>query len=389
MRILCHAQSLSGVGHFVRMHAIASGLCAAHEVHLADGGRPVPAARAPLEPARVSLPRLARVDGRVCAHAGDRRQHELFTTRARVLAEAAERIRPDVVLVDHYPFGKWELTPEIGALAEAARRASPGVHVVCSLRDVVRHGRFEVASREEFEAGVLARLAAQFDAVWVHGDPAFTCLEEHFPRAAELPVPVRYTGFVSPPPPGPAGRPCDAPPFAVLSCGGGARSLPFQLDAVAAFRRLHAAGALGAMTLEVFAGAFATAGEQEALREAAGGGPVTVRAFSSDFAGRLAASALSISRAGYNTTALLLRAGVPAVVAPDPVMSDQAPRARRLAELELASLVEGDPPGADPIAAAIEAALARPAPRHGFDLEGVAGTRALVERRAGVERACR
>jgi predicted glycosyltransferase len=388
VRILCHAQSLSGVGHSVRMRAIASGLAAAHEVHLADGGRPVPHAPAPFAPTPVPLPRLARVDGGVRGERGAPAPAALFAARARALADAALRLRPDVVLVDHHPFGKWELSQEIGALADAARRARPGARVVCSLRDVVRHGRFEVASRAAWEAGVLARLAAHFDAVWVHGDPAFTRLDEHFGRAAELPVPVRYTGFVSPPPP-PAARPPGAPRHAVLSCGGGARSLPFLRAAIAAFRRLHARGALGALRLEVFAGAFATAQDEAALRAAAEGGPVALHRFTPEFPGRLAASALSISRAGYNTSALLLRTGVPAVVVPDPVMSDQVPRARRLAARGLVALVEGEPPGEDALAGAIEAALARPAPRHGFDLEGVAGTGVELERLAGVARACR
>lgn len=375
MRILCHGQALSGVGHFVRMHAIASGLSAAHEVHLVEGGRPVPVGRAPVAPARIPLPRLARVDGRVHALGADGSDAEpVLAERALSLAEAAARIRPDVVLVDHHPFGKWELDAEIAALAAAAHRARPGARVVCSLRDIAPHGRFEALPRADFEAGVLARLAAHFDAVWVHADPAFARLEQHFERAGELPVPVRYTGFVSPAPAAPAAG--GAGPYAVLSCGGGAGSLPFLLAAIAAFRRLRAAGAIAPLALEVFAGAFAGQPELETLREAAAGGPVSLCPFSPEFAGRLAASALSISRAGYNTTALLLRAGVPAVVVPDPAMSDQGPRARRLAELGLATLATGD---ADALAAAIETALARPPARHGFDLDGVAGTRALVE----------
>jgi predicted glycosyltransferase len=378
MRILCHAQSLSGVGHFVRMHAIASGLCAGHEVHLVDGGRPVPTEPGEAAPARLPLPRLARVDGRVCADgsAGDASARAVFVARTRALTEAVERIAPDVVLVDHHPFGKWELTGEIEALAAAARRRRPGARVICSLRDVAPPGRFESAAPAAFEAGVLARLAASFDELWIHGDPAFARIEDHFERAAELPVPVRYTGFVSPAPAAPR-----APqPLAVLSCGGGAGSLPFLLAAIAAFRRLHDAGALGAIAgLEVFAGAFAAPAELDALRAATREGPMALRPFSTDFPARLAASALSISRAGYNTSALLLRARIPAVLVPDPRMSDQPPRARRLAELGLASRVEGDPPPAASIADAIEAALARPARAHGFDLDGVAATRQLVE----------
>ena len=376
MRVLCHAQHLSGIGHFVRMHAIAKGLADAHDVVLVDGGRPVPRARGH-GPRRLPLPRLARREGRLCAGPGGSVEDALGERAAR-LAEAASKLRPDVVLVDHYPFSKWELEREIAAAAEAARRARPGVRVLCSLRDVVRRTRFEDASQADFEASVLERLGAHFDGVLVHADPAFTRIEDHFGRAAELPVPVHYTGFVQEVSGATRVRPDGR--IAVLSCGGGARSVSFLSAAIAGFRRLASGEARGALELQVFPGPSPSADETRALRAAARGGPVRLRAFSPDFAGWLRASELSISRAGYNTTVQLLAAGVRAVVVPDPDMSDQAWRARRLAELGLATAVLGAPADAAAIAAALAEAWAGPRPpAHGLDLDGVGGTRALLE----------
>jgi hypothetical protein len=37
VRVLCHAQRFKGIGHFVRMHAIARGMSEAHEVYLGHG----------------------------------------------------------------------------------------------------------------------------------------------------------------------------------------------------------------------------------------------------------------------------------------------------------------------------------------------------------------
>jgi predicted glycosyltransferase len=107
---------------------------------------------------------------------------------------------------------------------------------------------------------------------------------------------------------------------------------------------------------------------------------VRVCGFTSGFGPALAGSALSISRAGYNTSVEVLMTGVPAVVAPDPGMSDQAARARRLASLGLVALVEGDPPHPDDVAAAIGRALAAPRPRGRVDLNGAATTCTLLER---------
>jgi predicted glycosyltransferase len=376
VRILCHAQHLSGVGHFVRMHAIASGLAAAHEVHLLDGGRPVPRA---VEGGarRIVLPRLEHRDGRLTGEDGGP-AGAVLDERARTLAAAVERIRPDVVLVDHYPFSKWELEREIAAAVETARRVRPGARVLCSLRDVVRRTRFEAVPEARFEASVIERLRAHFDGILVHADPSFTRIEQHFGRAAELPVPVHYTGFVTDEGVGAQEEPGSG--VAVLSCGGGARSLPFLLAAIEAFRRFVAGGAACGVELQVFPGLSPPAAEAEALRAAAGRGPVRLRAFAPDFARWLAASELSISRAGYNTTVQLLAVRVRAVVAPDPEMSDQAWRARRLSELGLATAVAGRPDDADALAAALEDAWRRPPPPpHAFALDGVARTRALLE----------
>src|SRR5207344_2153735 len=86
------------------------------------------------------------------------------------------------------------------------------------------------------------------------------------------------------------------------------------------------------------------------------------------------------SRAGYNTSVEVLMTGVPAVVAPDPRMSDQGARARRLASLGLVAVVKGDPPHPDDVAATIARALAAPHPRARVDLNGVETTCTLLER---------
>jgi predicted glycosyltransferase len=373
MRVLCHAQHLSGVGHFVRMHAIASGLAAAgYEVHLIDGGRPVPRASTLIR--RLELPRLERVDGRLRGLDGAAGEATVGE-RAGLLAAAVERIRPHAVVVDHFPFSKWELEPEIAAAATAARRH--GARVVCSLRDVVRQTAFEEVAPDAYAARVLALLGAHFDAVLVHADPSFVRLDDHFARAADLPVPLRYTGFV-----GEGARPADAAlgegPHAVLSCGG-TDGTAFLRAAIAGFRLAAATGAPGAMRLLVFPDPRTATGGAAALG-VEGDERVRVVGFTSAFGSWLAGSALSISRGGYNTTVDLLCARVRAVVVPDARMSDQGARARRLAQFGLAAVVEGDPPRAEAIAAAIGHALAAPRPRHRLDVGGVAATRTLLER---------
>ena len=87
-----------------------------------------------------------------------------------------------------------------------------------------------------------------------------------------------------------------------------------------------------------------------------------------------------MSRAGYNTAWQIVRVGTRGVLVPDPAMSDQEPRAERLAELGLATVVPGSAARADAIAAAMVEAMARPPARSRLDLGGVVGTRAIVEK---------
>ena len=218
-----------------------------------------------------------------------------------MLAEAVERLRPDVVLIEHYPFSKWELEPEMRALIGARALHEPG-RPRRVLRSATSSGRRATKTRRlrPTRPGSWACSRSRFDAILVHADPAFTTLEQHFGRVADLPVPVHYTGFVVEAP-GPRPSPAPPWPYAVLSCGGGAGNGEFLVASVQAFRGLSATGKLGAMRLVVFPEPFADNREAEALRAAAREAPVELRAFSPEFAGWLAGAELSVSRAGYNT----------------------------------------------------------------------------------------
>jgi predicted glycosyltransferase len=386
VRILCHTQHLSGVGHFVRTHALASGLAEAHDVLLVDGGRPVP--RLPSSPRMtlLSLPRIHHRAGVLVALREDRPLAEIMEERIRRLVTAISELRPDVVTVEHFPFSKWELEEEILAAIGTARRVRPGVRVVCSLRDVAPRTGYEAVEDREYERRVLNRLGSHFDALLVHADPRFSRLEEHFPAAGSLPIPCDYTGFVSR---------ADAEafersrlPYAVLSAGGGGHALRFLLAAIEAFRRLSSRGELGSMRLVVFAGLFMETADLDTLRAETRGDLAAILPFCPEFPRWLRRSALSISQAGYNTCVDLLSARVPAVLVPDPGMSDQFFRAERMRRHGLAATALGDPVAVDTLMDAIRRALNGPPPSHDFGLRGVEETRARLEQLQGMSTLC-
>jgi predicted glycosyltransferase len=107
---------------------------------------------------------------------------------------------------------------------------------------------------------------------------------------------------------------------------------------------------------------------------------VHVHPFSTDYAAWLQGAAFSISHAGYNTTTALLRARVPALVVPNPRVSDQVLRAARLEAAGLAAVIEGgESPAPAPLAEAMGRLLSAPRPCHDLDFDGVAATRRFVE----------
>ena len=343
MRVVLYCQPLTGLGHYTRTLAIARELATAHEVHLAAGIRPFPGARDAPGVRFVDLPPLWREEGRVVGAPLGERQ--------RLLAAAVERVSPDVLLIEHFPFSKWELEGEALAAVEAAGPA----RVVCSHRDIA-------LGSDERACEALAR---HFDAVLIHGDPAVTRLEDQLPWADRIPVPVEYTGYVCGRAPGTR----RAEPRMVVSAGGGVEAEAL-LGACFEARQLLGGG----REVVAFAGPFAP--EEAFARLGALG---DVRRFTPDLAAWMAASDLSVSRAGYNTCADILLSRARALVVPSPRMSDQRLRARRLAELGVLETLAPEDVTPQRLAEAMRHALDRPRAEPTIALDGARRTREILE----------
>lgn len=380
LRVLIHAQHLTGIGHWVRSHAIARALAARHVVWLTDGGRPVPLARPDPRVHLLPLPRLHRARGGLAPLARGAGLAATLSARRRALREAAANLRPDVVIVEHYPFSKWELEPEILALLRAARAARPGVRVVCSLRDLAPQTSREPVAPAAHARRVLARLARYFDAVLVHADPRLARLDASFPQADRIPIPVLATGMVVDAPPArpPAASAAPRRPYVLAMVGGGAGDPRFPRRCLAAWASLQRGGPLRGHRLVVLAGLPWSARRRAALARA-GGRDVEVRPFAADVTPWLRGAALVVAHAGYNTAARILALRARAVLVPNPRMSDQGPRAARLAALGYAETPPPGPASVAALAGAMRRALARPARAAGPDLDGAAATRRAIE----------
>ena len=209
-------QHLMGIGHQRRAAAIARALAGSGaRVAFVSGGPGAP----DVDPDRirvVALPSARAVDAsyRALVDAHGREVDDAWRAARRdtLLAAFAEHA-PQVLVTETWPFGRRLLRFELEPLVEHARFA--GCRLVSSIRDVLQPSSKPSRARDAAD-----RVLESYDAVLVHGDPAFVGLEASFPETERIRDRIRYTGYVAQGP-GP-----DAPPGVgegeiVVSAGGG------------------------------------------------------------------------------------------------------------------------------------------------------------------------
>jgi predicted glycosyltransferase len=252
--------------------------------------------------------------------------------RKKILLDLVADMRPDILLVELYPFGRggfhFELEPLLSAVRTNYKQPPP---IVCSLRDIL----VEKKNQHKFEQRALDRLNPYFDALLIHGDPNVIKLDTTFSRLADIRIPVIYTGYI-----------CQKPKqgdrehirkqlnlnsenkLIVVSAGGGS----FGYRILEAAIKAHAVLKSSEIRMQVFTGPYLDKNKFTALTQLAAPG-ATVERFSDNFPAWLAAADLSISMGGYNTTMNVIAAGTPALIFPYSHDREQGLRAERLAPL--------------------------------------------------------
>jgi predicted glycosyltransferase len=245
-----------------------------------------------------------------------------------MIIDAVRRIRPAVVVVELFPFGRRAVADEILAMLEAAR-GLPGTPplVACSLRDILVGRGDEQPAFDEWACGLAN---AHFDAILTHSDPSFARLEESFRPRTPLRVPVLYTGFVAKAAPTPLPRDQRARRVVVSAGGGrvGEALLRAAIDAQPDLWRRER------IAMRLIAGPFLAMKSWRELRSRAQGREgLELRRAVADLGLELRNALVSVSQCGYNTAIDILQAGVPALVVPftAPGEDEQTRRARRLA----------------------------------------------------------
>lgn len=357
-RLFLHVQHLLGIGHLMRAAVLARAAAAdGFAVDLVAGGMPVPgldigAARLhQLAPARSpdeSFDRLVDKSGQAVGPEWRARR------RAKLLALFAE-LRPDIILIEMFPFGRRAFAFELLPLIEAAQAARPRPLIACSVRDILQAKR--KPGRAEETAALVARA---FDLVLVHGDPSLVRFEESFPLAERIAGKLGYTGYVAQQPwpregPGAAGW-----NEVLVSAGGGAVGQSL-LEAALAARPLTR---LARLPWRLLVGGNVGEGELAALAAKGTADGVAVERARADFPRLLANCHISVSQAGYNSVMDILNAAARAVLVPFAGQgeTEQSLRAARLAARGLVQVLPERDLSPRNLAAAIDAAERMPPP---------------------------
>ncbi len=371
-RAFIWVQHLLGIGHLMRAAHLARHLASrGWQVEMASGGAALPdldVGRArfhqlpPLKAADTAFSGLVDLDGNPPSDAFKAARRDLLLR----LFAAAE---PDVVILEHFPFGRRQLRFELDMVLAAATQSSARPILLSSVRDILVERRPE---REEETVAAVAR----FDAVLVHGDPALVPLEASFTAAPRIKSKLVYTGYVGGSAPAPSPPLGDGDNEIIVSVGGGAVGDKITETALAAAHSLP-----HVRRWRILIGA--NAGPR-LLRKARARAPawVVVEPARRDFRGLLARAAVSVSQAGYNTVVDVLAAGARPVLVPFSTEreTEQTLRAERLAQRGLARVLPEAALTPDRLAAFVAEALAMPRPLGKVKIDGEAETERILSR---------
>lgn len=373
-RIFFYVQHLLGIGHIARASRIANALVKdGFEVTVVTGGLPVPGFPGegvrtvelpPVVASNIGFSGLAAADGKPA-------NEEFLSNRRDLLLKAFDEEKPDVVIIEAFPFGRRQMRFELLPLLEAIEKANPRPKLLSSVRDILQENRKPGRDEETVKL-----VKDHFDAVLVHGDPDFVRLEDTFPLTTEIADRLRYTGLIAP---SPALEPSEA--FDIIaSAGGGAVGLELM-------RAARDAAALLPAELRwlLITGPNLPEADFSALSEDAPANVTLVR-FRKDFPSLLRGAKVSISQAGYNTVGDLLRTQCRSILIPFVAAgeTEQTVRAERLQALGLAEILPEQGLTLEDVKSAVERALAAPPrPAVSLDLDGAAKSAVIIRSMIG------
>ena len=369
-RILMYSHDTFGLGHLRRCRAIAHALVERFkglQVLIVSGSSIAGAFEFRTRVDFLKIPSVIKLyNGEYTPLAEHTDLDDTLALRRSVIQSTARSFVPDILIVDKEPLGlRGELEPTLHWLKQR------GTTLVLGLRDVMDSPALLAA--EWARSGVLDKMEALYDAVWVYGPRDFHDPLQGIGAPAALRERLDWTGFLrrevpSGPTPTLANMPADA---LLVTVGGGGDGADLMHQVIAA----HDHDPTLDWPVVMVLGPFMKAEERDDLRRRA----ASHRALHLiDFDNRpeilMENAAGVVAMGGYNTFCEILSLDKRALIVPRVrPREEQLIRARRAAALGLVDMILPEE-AADPakLAASLRALPRRPLPsRAAPDLDGL------------------
>lgn len=317
-KIMFYCQHVSGMGHFIRSMEIVRGL-KDFDVCFLSGGEVAWDFELPPSVEMVNLPPIRFDEDFKDIQSVDNllNLNEVKEVRKERLLCEFERVRPDIIIFELFPFGRRKFTFELVPLLDRVLSSGRSTKVVCSLRDIL------VSKRDQtrYEEQVCDLMNQYFDLLLIHSDPSFQRLEDTFSRVKDIKCEIRYTGFVVQRPQQnhisleedtphiPAGE-----PFILVSIGGG--RIGYKL-LECAIESSHIVEETMPHRMLIFTGPYMPDELLLKLQCMVEKTPnIKIHRYTPQFLSYMEKAALSISLAGYNTCMNIITTGVKALILP-------------------------------------------------------------------------
>ncbi|SDL16488.1 Predicted glycosyl transferase [Maridesulfovibrio ferrireducens] len=333
MKIIHYCQHVLGMGHFFRSLEISRALKNEQVIFVAGGTRPEQ--ELPDHVEYFQLPGLCMNEnfGGLMPTDEGRLLNEVKEERIEKIKAIFEQERPDVFLIELFPFGRKAFRFELLPILDSIKAGLYGdVKVICSLRDIL----VEKDDGGKHEKRCVETLNKYFDMLLIHSDPQIAKLDETFQSLNNISIPYSYTGFAARKPRKNVrskvrkklGIGSDEN-LLVASAGGGKVGNSLLKAVFDSFAELG----LEKTKLLILTGPFLDQNKYDALKtDSLNFSNITVEKFAPDFTDLLTGADAMISMAGYNTCMDILTTNIPSAVLPFAQNREQRMRAEKLAE---------------------------------------------------------
>lgn len=341
-KIMFYCQYLSGIGHLVRSTEIVRSLVKDFQVYFINGGPPIQGFEMPPQVELIELPALWLENGEFTV-AGGANVEDIKEIRKSQLITIFDRVQPDCLITEFFPFGRHKLLFELLPLVEHIKSVKPDTKIVCSLRDVI--GKVSYPQEEET---ICFLMNEYFDLLLFHSDANFQTFAETFPRHQDIECVIAHTGFIAQSPQ----KTYDDvqvwgenPETAkiLVSIGGG--RIGYKLLEVVVEASILLAKSIN-HKVQIFTGPFFPEEKFLKLQQTAlNRGNIKISRYTSQFIDYMLTADISISLSGYNTTMNILTTGVRAIVVPlshDSQDKEQLVRTQKLEKLGIVEVIHPD-----------------------------------------------